>query len=187
MVAATNRDLDQCVRDGKFREDLYYRLNVFPIRIPPLRERGDDIVLLASAFVAKFAQRLGRKIELLSEDYKRRLKAYAWPGNVRELQNVIERAVITSRDGRLNLDRALPEVRAEMVREPRSAEETIKEASESILQLHDLQQLERKNILRALESTAWRVAGKDGAAALLGMNPSTLNSRIRALGIQRPR
>jgi PAS domain S-box-containing protein len=187
VVAATNRDLDQCVRAGKFREDLYYRLNVFPIRIPPLRERGDDIVLLASAFVAKFAQRLGRKIELLSEDCKRRLKAYAWPGNVRELQNVIERAVITSRDERLNLDRALPEVRAEAFREPRSVEETIQVASESILQLRDLQQLERKNILRALESTAWRVAGKDGAAALLGMNPSTLNSRIRALGIQRPR
>jgi PAS domain S-box-containing protein len=187
VMAATNRDLDQYVRDGKFREDLYYRLNVFPIRIPPLRERGDDIVLLASAFAAKFAPRLARKIEPLSDDCKTRLKAYGWPGNVRELQNVIERAVITSRDGHLNLDRALPEVRAETVRESSTAEETIQEVSKRILQLRDLQQLERKNILRALESTAWRVAGKDGAAELLGMNPSTLNSRIRALRIERPK
>lgn len=104
VIAATNRDLDQYVRDGKFREDLYYRLNVFPIQIPPLRERGDDLVLLASAFAAKFAQRLGRKIEPLSDACKGRLKAYPWPGNVRELQNVMERAVITSRDGRLNLE-----------------------------------------------------------------------------------
>lgn len=187
VIAATNRDLDQCVRDGKFREDLYYRLNVFPIQIPPLRERGDDVFVLASAFAAKFAQRLGRKIEPLSDACRRRLKSYAWPGNVRELQNVIERAVITSRDGRLNLDRALPDVRGETLSESNRAEETLQEVSKRILQLRELQQLERKNILRALESTAWRVAGKEGAAELLGMNPSTLNSRIKALGIQRPK
>jgi transcriptional regulator with GAF, ATPase, and Fis domain len=143
--------------------------------------------VLAAAFAAKFAQRLGRKIEPLSDACKRRLKSYAWPGNVRELQNVIERAVITSRDGRLNLDRALPDVRGETISESRRVEETLQEVSKRILQLRELQQLERKNILRALESTAWRVAGKDGAAELLGMNPSTLNSRIRALGIQRPK
>jgi PAS domain S-box-containing protein len=187
VIAATNRDLDQCVRDGKFREDLYYRLNVFPIQIPPLRERGDDVLVLASAFAAKFAQRLGRKIEPLSDACKRRLRSYAWPGNVRELQNVIERGVITSRDGRLNLDRALPDVRGETISESDRVEETVQEVSKKILQLRELQQLERKNILRALESTAWRVAGKEGAAELLGMNPSTLNSRIRALGIERPK
>jgi transcriptional regulator with GAF, ATPase, and Fis domain len=186
VIAATNCNLDQYVRDGKFREDLYYRLNVFPIRIPPLRERGDDAVLLASAFAAKFAQRLGRKIEPLSDPCKRRLMAYSWPGNVRELQNVIERAVITSRDGRLNLDRALPDVPGETVREARPVDEIIHEVPNRVLQLRDLQQLEQKNILRALESTGWRIAGKDGAAELLGMNPSTLNSRIRALRIQRP-
>jgi PAS domain S-box-containing protein len=186
VIAATNRDLDRYVRDGKFREDLYYRLNVFPIQIPPLRERGDDVFVLASSFAAKFAQRLGRKIEPLSDACSRRLKSYAWPGNVRELQNVIERAVITSRDGRLNLDRALPDVRGETLSESNRAEETVQEVSKRILQLRELQQLERKNILRALESTAWRVAGKEGAAELLGMNPSTLNSRIKALGIQRP-
>ena len=113
--------------------------------------------------------------------------AYSWPGNVRELQNVTERAVITSRDGRLNLDRALPDTGSQTIPERRPAEETTPEASNRILRIRDLQQLERENILRALESTAWRVAGKDGAAALLGMNPSTLNSRIRALRIQRPK
>jgi PAS domain S-box-containing protein len=187
VIAATNRDLNQAVKDGRFRDDLYYRLNVFPIEVPPLRERSDDILLLASAFAAKFAQRLGRNIELLSEEYKKRLKSYAWPGNVRELQNVIERAVITSREGRLNLDRALPDVRGETVREAAAQVEMAEEVSQRILQIRELQQLERQNILRALESAAWRVAGKDGAAALLGMNPSTLNSRIRALRIPRPK
>jgi PAS domain S-box-containing protein len=187
VIAATNRDLNQTVRQGSFREDLYYRLNVFPIRVPPLRERGNDIVLLASAFAAKFAQRMGRRIEPLSDECKKRLKAYAWPGNVRELQNVTERAVITSRDGRLNLDRALPDVGSVTINAAPTHAEAIEAASERILQIRDLQQLERRNILRALESTTWRVAGKDGAAELLGMNPSTLNSRIRALRIQRPK
>jgi PAS domain S-box-containing protein len=187
VIAATNRDLNQTIRDGNFREDLYYRLNVFPIEVPPLRDRSDDVILLASAFAAKCAQRLGRKIEPLSDEYKRRLMAYSWPGNVRELQNVIERAVITARDGRLNLDRALPDAGGDTIREACSAENTTQEVSKRILQIRDLQQLERENILRALESAAWRVAGKDGAAALLGMNPSTLNSRIRALKIERPR
>ena len=187
VIAATNRDLNQTVRAGGFREDLYYRLNVFPIEVPPLRKRSDDVILLASAFAAKFAQRLGRKIEPLSDEYKRRLMAYSWPGNVRELQNVIERAVITARDGRVNLDRALPDAGVQTIPERRPAEETTSEVSNRILRICDLQQLERENILRALESTAWRVAGKDGAAALLGMNPSTLNSRMRALRIQRPK
>ncbi|MGH7827751.1 MAG: sigma-54-dependent Fis family transcriptional regulator [Candidatus Binatia bacterium] len=187
VITATNRDLNQAVRDGGFREDLYYRLNVFPIQVPPLRERDDDIVLLASAFATKFAQRIGRRIEPLSEQCKTRLKAYAWPGNVRELQNVIERAVITSRDGCLNLDRALPDTGGPAIPEKRPAEATAPETSKRILQIRDLQRLERENILRALESTDWRVAGKDGAAALLGMNPSTLNSRIRAFKITRPK
>jgi PAS domain S-box-containing protein len=187
VIAATNRDLDHAVREGSFREDLYYRLNVFPIQIPPLRERRDDIVLLASAFTAKFAQGIGRQIESLSEECKERLEAYSWPGNVRELQNVIERAVITSRNGRLNLDRALPDAATTASREAQSTVEKAQEVSDRILQIHELQRLERENILRALESTAWRVAGKDGAADLLGINPSTLNSRIKALGIQRPK
>ncbi|HXV78921.1 MAG TPA: sigma 54-interacting transcriptional regulator [Candidatus Binatia bacterium] len=187
VIAATNRDLSQAVKDGRFRDDLYYRLNVFPIEVPPLRERSNDVILLATTFAAKSAQRLGRKIEPFSDECKRRLMAYSWPGNVRELQNVIERAVITARDGYLNLDRALPDFGGEAIRQACPAEETMHEAAKRILRICDLQQLERENILRALESTAWRVAGKDGAAALLGMNPSTLNSRIRALRIERPR
>jgi PAS domain S-box-containing protein len=187
VIAATNRDLNQAVKGGGFREDLYYRLNVFPIEVPPLRERDNDILLLAAAFAAKSAQRLGRRIEPLSDENKNRLKSYLWPGNVRELQNVIERAVITSREGHLNLDRALPDAASDRIRDVEAQQTITEEVSERILQLRELQQLERKNILRALESTAWRVAGKDGAATLLGMNPSTLNSRIRALRILRPK
>jgi PAS domain S-box-containing protein len=188
VIAATNRDLAQAVRDGRFRDDLFYRLNVFPLSIPPLRERGDDIVALASAFALRFAQRFGRAIAPLTDEGKRRLKAYGWPGNVRELQNVIERAVITSRDGRLNLDRALPMVPGYGKEEPATPPiATTQEAPKRILNVRELEQLERENILCALESSGWRVAGKDGAAHLLGLNPSTLNSRIRALNIQRPR
>src|SRR5262249_14281748 len=108
IIAATNRDLLASVSKGGFREDLYYRLGVFPILVPPLRERGDDVLLPAGAFADRFARRRGRRIEPLSEAMGARLKAYAWPGNVRELQNVVERAVITAREGRLDLDRALP-------------------------------------------------------------------------------
>jgi PAS domain S-box-containing protein len=185
VIAATNRDLNQAVREGKFREDLYYRLNVFPIEMPPLRNRGDDVILLASAFAEKIARRMGRAMESLSHDCRRRLKAYSWPGNVRELHNVIERAVITSRDGRLNLDRALPEPAGEIAQAVESAEPASKKTRQ-VIQISELQRLERENILRALEFSGWRVAGKEGAAILLGMNPSTLNSRIRALGIRRP-
>jgi len=185
VIAATNRDLGQAVRAGSFRDDLFYRLNVFPLSIPPLRERGDDVVVLASAFALKFAQRIGRPIEPLTDKGKRRLKAYGWPGNVRELQNVIERAVITSRDGRLNLDRALPNVPGNGEKESASARATTEESPKRILNVRELQQLERQNIESALEACNWRVAGKDGAAQLLGLNPSTLNSRIRTLKIQR--
>ncbi len=175
VITATNHNLLQEVRDGKFREDLYYRLNVFPIEMPPLRSRGDDVLLLASAFTKKFAKQIGRPIEGLTENCARRLKAYDWPGNVRELQNVIERAVITAREGRLNLDRALPEGAA--VAAPTSAT--------AVLTTAELRQLERQNIERALEACGGRVAGKDGAAQLLGMSPSTLTSRVKALGIKR--
>jgi PAS domain S-box-containing protein len=187
VIAATNRDLKKTIREGRFREDLYYRLNVFPISVPPLRERGEDVVILASEFAARFAQRMGKRIEPLAQEIKRRLKAYSWPGNVRELQNVIERAVITSRDGSLNLDRALPEIAQEVAHEAVSAMDGAMQPARRILPIRELQQFERENILHALETSNWRVAGKDGAATMLGINPSTLNSRIRALGIQRPR
>jgi len=183
VIAATNRDLKQATKEGKFREDLYYRLNVFPIELPPLRERGDDISLLASTFANKFAQRMGRFVEPLSEACIGRLKAYGWPGNVRELQNVIERAVITARDGRLNLDRALPESAKEMIAEAVLSAETPKRVRTA----KELEELERANLMAALETTGWRVAGETGAAQLLGVKPTTLSSRIKALGIERPR
>jgi transcriptional regulator with GAF, ATPase, and Fis domain len=183
VIAATNRDLKQATREGKFREDLYYRLNVFPIELPPLRERGDDIGLLAASFAKKFAQRMGRSIGSLSEDCIRRLKAYSWPGNVRELQNVIERAVITARDGRLNLDRALPEIAGEMI----AAVALAAEAPKRVRTVKELEELERANLLAALEATGWRVAGEHGAAQMLDMKPTTLSSRMKALGIERRR
>ncbi len=183
VLAATNRDLHQAVQDGTFREDLYYRLNVFPIEAPPLRERGDDVVLLAEAFAKKFARRMGRRIEPFTPECIRRLKGYHWPGNVRELHNVIERAVITARNGRLNLERALPERGEETGIAPAFA---VTDNSSHILTVEELLNLERKNLLRALDARDWRVAGENGAAQLLGIPPSTLSSRMKALGIKRP-
>jgi PAS domain S-box-containing protein len=183
VIAATNRDLKRAVQEGRFREDLYYRLNVFPVVLPPLRERGEDVVLLARAFTQKFAQRLGRRIEPLSPDDLRRLKAYDWPGNIRELQNVIERAVIISRDGRLNLDRALPETA------PLAAKAVVTPADEApsgVRTAREIEELERANLLKALQTCGWRVAGENGAARLLGLKPSTLTSRMKALKISRP-
>jgi PAS domain S-box-containing protein len=182
VVAATNRDLSSAVREGKFREDLFYRLGVFPIQIPPLRDRGEDIILIATAIIAKTAQKLRRWVEPLSPDESRRLKSYSWPGNVRELQNVIERAIITMTDGRLNLNRALPEI----VPAPTAGEVGNGNIGEHVLTNDQFQQFERTNIVRALQTTGWRVAGAKGAACLLGMKPSTLNSRIKALRIERP-
>ena len=182
VLAATNRDLATAVKEGRFRQDLYYRLNVFPIRLPPLRERGDDVITLATFFMQRFAQRMGRNIDPLTPECVRRLKAYGWPGNVRELHNVIERAVITACDGRLNLDRALPEVTSV----PAIASEGDMATTGIIRTAKELEALERANILRALETANWKVSGEQGAAGLLRMNPSTLSSRMKALGISKP-
>ncbi len=181
VVAATNRNLSQAVKDGHFREDLYYRLNVFPIQLPPLRERADDIAILAEAFAKRFARRMGRKLAPLTPDCVRRLQACAWPGNVRELENVIERAVITAQNGRLNLDRALPEAGTQAA----STVSATSSVEPHIRTVRELEELERENIRLALEATKGRVAGDGGAASLLGMKPSTLNSRIKALGLKR--
>jgi PAS domain S-box-containing protein len=180
VIAATNRDLPARVRDGHFREDLYYRLNVFPVRLPPLRERREDIGLLATAFAQKFARRMGRALAPLSEDCRRRLETYNWPGNVRELQNVLERAVITARDGRLDLDRALPDGA------PAGAA-NVPEAVPRVRTAKELEELDRQNVIAALDSADWKISGSDGAAQLLGIKPTTLSSRIKALGIERKR
>lgn len=177
VIAATNRDLRQAIKDGKFREDLYYRLNVFPIRVPSLRERVEDIELLAASFAERFGERIGRKIEQLSAEVISRLQKYDWPGNVRELQNVIERAVITSRDGRLNLDRVFPEIIVVPI-------ET-SDQPDKLLTSQEMEKFERENMVKALEQTNWKVSGKNGAADLLGINPSTFVSRMKTLGIKR--
>ena len=171
IIASTNRDLDEAVRKGTFREDLFYRLNVFPITIPALRQRKDDIPLLVDHFVAKFNKKIGRKIETVSKDTLNILQEYDWPGNVRELESIIERAVITSQGSALQiLDRLVSS---------RTADER---------EAHDgkaLAELERDHILQALERTQWRIEGKNGAAAVLGLNPSTLRGRMRKDGIHR--
>lgn len=181
ILAATNQDLRHAVQEGKFREDLYYRLNVFPVEIPPLRDRREDIPILASAFAVKFAKRMGKDVEALSDSSIQKLRSYSWPGNVRELQNVIERAMITARDGKLNLDRALPDNSDAPIEKGSSYNQNA-----NILTLSELEDMERKNIQKALEASGWKVSGKDGAASLLGMNSSTLNSRMKTLGIRRP-
>lgn len=182
VIAATNRNLLEAIREGKFREDLYYRLNVFPIDLPPLRERGDDLILLANFFAQKVAQSMGRIIAPLSPEAGQRLKAYPWPGNVRELQNVIERAVITAHGDQLNFDSMFPESTQRSLAVSASSQAT---ESERFLTLREMQELERSNLVLALKAAGGRVSGKRGAAALLGMNPSTLASRLRTLGIKR--
>lgn len=183
VIAATNRDLSLAVENGQFRSDLYYRLNVFPITIPPLRKRGDDIRLLAEHFVDRFSNRMGRDIAPLGSDSIERLKAYRWAGNVRELQNVIERGVITARDGYINLDRALPEVF-----QPRKGDRSVPvyNPPASVKTALQFRQMERDNMILALEQSQWRVAGKHGSAHLLGIPPSTFQSKMKALGIHRP-
>jgi transcriptional regulator with GAF, ATPase, and Fis domain len=159
-------------------------VSVFPIVVPPLRERQEDIPALAQAFVDRFARRLGRSIAPLSEAVLARLRAYGWPGNVRELENVAERGVVISTRGVFDIERALPETPPRSLEPPRAPEPS---SSAAILSVSELEAFERANIVRALEAAAWKVSGAGGAAALLQMNVSTLNSRMRALGIRRPR
>ncbi len=180
VVAATNRDLERMAAEGAFRTDLLYRLDVFPLRVPPLRERGDDVLLLAEAFARKLAARRGREAAALTPEDRARLRRYDWPGNVRELQNVIERAWITSPDGRrLNLERALPRAAGDAAAPPDPG-------TDRVLTAGEMAALERANLLRALDAAGWKVSGPGGAAERLGLPPNTLASRMKALGIERP-
>jgi PAS domain S-box-containing protein len=179
VVAATNKDLRREIENNRFREDLFFRLNVFPIHAPPLRERGDDIALLAQYLLDEAIQKLGKSQLKLRQGDLRRLQAYSWPGNVRELQNVIERAVITTRNGRLNFDLPLAteEVSGPLLQP--GIEET-----PQILSDDDMQDRVRRNMLAALEKCNWKLFGADGAADLLGMKPTTLASRIKRMGLK---
>ncbi len=180
VIAATNRDLEAEVRKGNFRADLYYRLNVFPIVVPPLRKRGDDVIMIAEKFIERFARQTGKQGIKLTDHCKQLLRSYRWPGNVRELENIIERAVIASDGTRLNLMRALPTADSPLVASSAALDISTVYTAEQMVEL------EKRNILAALNATGWRVAGDQGAAQLLGMSPSTLSSRMKSLGISRP-
>jgi PAS domain S-box-containing protein len=183
IIAATNRDLLAMSREGKFREDLYYRLNVFPIHLPPLRERTEDIADLAGMFVQKCARKTGRRIPVLTNDDINRLTGYDWPGNIRELQNVMERAFITGTDGRINLDRALPETPAGSTA-PKTVQNGI--PGHTVRTAREMEEAERQNLILALTSSNWKISGSGGAADLLGIPPTTLSSRMKTLGIRKP-
>jgi len=188
VIAATNRDLSAMVREGKFRSDLFYRLNVFPMSMPPLRERPKDVPLLTMFFVEKFARKLGRSVTHVSEETMSRLCAYSWPGNIRELQNLIERAVVLTTGPVLKLevtalfDSPTAPAAADVVASrpaPVSAPLPAPGASAS------LEDVERQHILAVLTQTNWRIEGDGGAAKLLNLQPSTLRSRMQKLGISR--
>lgn len=183
IISATNHDLAKAVEKGTFREDLYYRLNVFPLNLPPLRQRGDDIITLASYFILKFSRRMGHAIPALDRQQIQMLKAYDWPGNVRELQNVIEHAIIISQGGPLSLASVMP---AAHQKKPSGNSDAARLTPSRLLTEADIRRLEKDNLISALETTGWRVSGSKGAARLLGMNPSTFASRMKKLGINRP-
>jgi transcriptional regulator with GAF, ATPase, and Fis domain len=181
VIAATNRDLKQEVNEKRFREDLFYRLSVLPLENPPLRERREDIPVLATYFLRKTAKKMNRPLPRLSQANINQLSAHAWPGNVRELQNAAERAVILAHDGELRFDLcpAEPSVAVQSKRE-----EHIATRSE-VATRDDWKRQEHENIMRALQQSGGKVSGPHGAAELLGMRPTTLSSRLKALGITR--
>ncbi len=168
ILAATNRNLEEEVRNSRFREDLWYRLNVFPITVPPLRDRPDDIPLLVDFYVKKIAKRIGKTIEIIPTGIMNALQDYDWPGNIRELENVLERAVINSSGPKLRLADKL--------------EKPVKELGAS---RKSLQTVEKEHILQILEQTKWKISGKDSAAEILGLDRSTLRARMRKLTIKK--
>jgi transcriptional regulator with GAF, ATPase, and Fis domain len=167
IVAATNRDLAQAVADGHFRRDLFYRLNVFPIDVPPLRERREDVQTLAWVFIKEFGDAMGKRIERIDDDSLQAMETYSWPGNVRELRNAVERAMI------LATGRVLHVGLSKQAIQPNMPAETLEDA-------------ERAHILAVLARTGWRIRGSGGAAAILGVKPTTLESRLQKLSIRRP-
>ncbi|MBY0278513.1 sigma 54-interacting transcriptional regulator [Candidatus Binatia bacterium] len=209
VIAATNRDLPRAIAEGTFRQDLYYRLNVFPVRIPPLRERREDIPLLVHYFTRRFAGKIGRPVDRVPRETMDRLVAYPWPGNVRELENVIERAVILSTGAALEVAPELlpvhafaPTVSVSTAGDARAvaAASTAQDAragsapastadpadvASGAIEDDSLEAIERRHIVAALRETGWRIDGPNGAARVLELNPSTLRSRMKKLGIRR--
>lgn len=172
VIAATNRDLKKAIEEGDFRQDLFYRLNVFPIHIPALRERKDDIPVLTDFFIQKFSDKYNRQIQFISQEVREALNSYEWPGNVRELENMVERSVITSNDGTVRF----PEIVNSVIGNDGPSESLS-------LKLSDV---ERSHITKVLHEYKWKISGDNGAAAALGLKPSTLRDRMKKLGIERP-
>ncbi len=183
VIAATNRNLEELMVAGKFREDLFYRLSVFPIEVPPLRDRPEDVLQLAQLFVESICNDFGRAPLKLTRSQAAVINAYDWPGNVRELKNVIERAVILSKGSKLRLDLSMPE--------NQSASSGSKEShdpknEDQILTDKQMRELQKRNFIAALKATNWKVSGKDGTAELLGVRPTTLYDRMKAFNIRKP-
>ena len=168
IIAATNRDLEKAVGDGKFRQDLYYRLNVFPISVPPLRERREDIPLLVWAFVDEFAKTFNKNIESVERESMDALQRYSWPGNIRELRNLVERAMIVATGPELDIPSPHPP------------------AVSTSAASRKLDDVERKHVFSILQESGWRIRGPNGAAEKLGLKPTTLEARMAKLGIRRP-
>ena len=169
IIAATNRNLEEEVRKGRFREDLWYRLNVFPITMPPLRDRLEDIPQLVDYYVKRICKRMGKSIKIIPATLMNTLQSYHWPGNVRELENVLERAVICSSGPKLHL-----------------MDDLVRSSKDVATSSQTMEAVEREHILRVLEQTRWKVSGENGAAEILGLNRSTLRARMRKLGIRKP-
>ena len=182
VVAATNRNLEQLIVDGEFREDLFYRLSVFPVDVPPLREREEDVIQLAQHFLEVTCNDFGREQMTLTRAQAENLLDYGWPGNVRELKNVIERAVILSPGNVLRLDLSMPNLSVV----EKSADVKVATDSNEIMTEKEMRAFQKQNTVAALKQTGWRVSGPEGAAELLGVRPTTLADRIRTYGLQKP-
>ncbi|MFO1436518.1 MAG: sigma 54-interacting transcriptional regulator [Gammaproteobacteria bacterium] len=174
VIAATNRDLNEMVKAGTFRADLYYRLNVFPVRVPPLRERAQDIPLLVQHFLSKQARKLGRNIDGIDAESLQRLLTYPWPGNIRELQNVIERAAVLSRSPVVSIGVGMGDNMSSVIT-----------ATPPTAEMRTLEEIEAQHIRGVLEKCDWKIEGKNGAATILDLEPSTLRYRMQKLGIKR--
>jgi PAS domain S-box-containing protein len=181
VIAATNRNLEKLIVDGEFREDLFYRLSVFPVDVPALRERGEDIVQLAQHFLEQTCKDFGRDVLTLTRAQTANLRAYDWPGNVRELKNVIERAVILSTGKVLRLDLSMPGLIVDI---DKVAE--VASGNDDVMTDKEMREFQKNNIVKALKQSNWKVSGVGGAAELLGIRPTTLADRIRTLKINRP-
>jgi DNA-binding NtrC family response regulator len=188
LVAATNRNLEEEVQTGRFREDLYYRLNVYPILVPPLRQRIEDILPLADHFLGQVSRKLGISKPTLRRGQILRLESYEWPGNVRELENVIERAAILSRGGTLHIEPLSSDRRvSSSASQPQVAEQEVEPEEIEVLSEVEVRLRERENILAALRKAGWKVSGPGGAADLLGIKPTTLAARMKSMGISKQR